>query len=188
LKTKEEVLYQELAAAKPRGLESEEVGNYSPAQAGQAAASLDPTEETLLSLIVKKPDLAQKINSEDKRFLSEQFCDLVEKLKPLAVPVGTRPVETEKEVPVAQLASSVEPALAMSLEFTYLKSQELWKDFKDTELETEFQKSVAQIKRRKISAQLANLEYDIKTAEKGGEKEKLAALVAEFSKISKELQ
>ena len=75
----------------------------------------------------------------------------------------------------------------MSLEFTYLKSQELWKDFKEEELETEFQKSIAQIKKRRISAQLANLEYDIKAAEKNGEKEKLTALVNEFSKISREL-
>ncbi|MBI2669677.1 MAG: DNA primase [Candidatus Yanofskybacteria bacterium] len=176
LKMKEEILYQELASAKLKEGIQIEHDNQPTVYSQQPKTNLDLTEETLLSLIVKKPELAQKINSEDKRFFSEQFWNLAEKLK-----------STEKEAPVAQLASSVEPALAMSLEFTYLKSQELWRDFKDTELEEEFQKSIAQIKKRRISMQLASLEYDIKAAEKGGEKEKLIALVNEFSKISKQL-
>src|SRR3989344_2429311 len=82
LKTKEEVLYKELAAAKPRGLElPEESGSFPSQRAGSPAASLDPTEETLLSLIVKKPGRAQKINPEGKRFFSEHFWDLAQNFK-----------------------------------------------------------------------------------------------------------
>jgi hypothetical protein len=36
-------------------------------------------------------------------------------------------------------------------------------------------------------ARLEDLEFDIKTAEKNKEKEKLATLTAEFSKVSKQL-
>src|SRR3989344_4123111 len=93
----------------------------------------------------------------------------------------------QKEPPIAQLVSTAEPALTMSLEFEFLKSQEMWKDFPDHELDEEFDKLIRQIKKRKLSAQLASLEYDIRSAEKEKNKERLAVLVAEFSKISKQL-
>jgi hypothetical protein len=88
---------------------------------------------------------------------------------------------------MAQLISAIEPELAMNLEFVYLKSQELWKDVEDKELTGEFRKTLSQLKRRKVVARLEDLEFDIKSAEKGRDKEKLATLTAEFANVSKQL-
>ena len=130
----------------------------------------------MLSLIIKKPQLVVKIRPEDEGFFSIQFKDISGKIN-----------MEQKEPPIAQLVSTAEPALTMSLEFAFLKSQEMWKDFPDHELDEEFDKLIRQIKKRKLSAQLASLEYDIRSAEKEKNKERLAVLVAEFSKISKQL-
>ena len=177
LKTKEEILYQELASIKPRDEEAVEVIGASLAAAGSnSMVSLDSQEEVLLSLIIKKPQLVVKIRPEDEGFFSTQFKDISGKIN-----------MEQKEPPIAQLVSTAEPALTMSLEFAFLKSQEMWKDFPDHELDEEFDKLIRQIKKRKLSAQLASLEYDIRSAEKEKNKERLAVLVAEFSKISKQL-
>ena len=177
LKTKEEILYQELASIKPRDEEAVEVIGASLAAAGSnSMVSLDSQEEVLLSLIIKKPQLVVKIRPEDEGFFSIQFKDISGKIN-----------MEQKEPPIAQLVSTAEPALTMSLEFAFLKSQEMWKDFPDHELDEEFDKLIRQIKKRKLSAQLASLEYDIRSAEKEKNKERLAVLVAEFSKISKQL-
>ncbi|OGN04420.1 MAG: DNA primase [Candidatus Yanofskybacteria bacterium RIFCSPHIGHO2_01_FULL_44_17] len=177
LKTKEEILYQELASIKPRDEEAVEVIGASLAAAGSnSTVSLDSQEEVLLSLIIKKPQLVVKIRPEDEGFFSIQFKDISGKIN-----------MEQKEPPIAQLVSTAEPALTMSLEFAFLKSQEMWKDFPDHELDEEFDKLIRQIKKRKLSAQLASLEYDIRSAEKEKNKERLAVLVAEFSKISKQL-
>jgi hypothetical protein len=88
---------------------------------------------------------------------------------------------------MARLTSTAGPESAMNLEFIYLKSQELWKDVEDDELAGEFKKILGQTKRRKILARLEGLEFDIKTAERNKEKEKLATLTAEFSEVSKQL-
>ncbi|MBI2063309.1 MAG: DNA primase [Candidatus Yanofskybacteria bacterium] len=185
LKTKEDVLYQELTAVKPRIVEDlPESAVTTDASNKSLAGNLDFQEEVLLSLIIKKPELVQKISKENEEFLSPQFKDLTQK------------INLEQSDPViAQLTHAVgfeggEATVAispMNLEFAYLKSQEMWKDFKDQELGEEFEKLVGQIKKRKITARLAELEYDIKSAEKSGEKAKLVALVSEFSRVSKQL-
>jgi len=173
LKTKEELLYNEIAAIKPRCVEEKE--DVLTPNTQHPIPNLNPAEETLLSLVIKKSELAERILPETGEFLSEKLKNLIEQIKPGL----NRPV-------VAELAVA-DATADLTLEFAVLKSQELWKDFKDHELEEEFAKLVDQIKRRKITARLTELEYDIKTAERGSEKEKLVALVNEFSKISKEL-
>ena len=92
------------------------------------------------------------------------------------------PVASDQRLAVG----SQQPEVAL-VELAYLKSQELWKSFKDHELEEEFDKLVGQIKKRQISARLMSLEYDIKTAEKDKDKKRLSALLEEFSKISGQL-
>jgi len=88
---------------------------------------------------------------------------------------------------IAGVISADNSSLAMSLEFAHLKSQELWKDIEDSELEEEFVKILNQIKKKKLSSRLADLEYDIRAAEKRRDKDRLTVLTAEFSKISREL-
>ncbi len=185
LKIKEETLYQEIALTKTRTTENQEDSTKHANNNKQLANGLDPAEETLLSLIIKKPELVLKIKPENEEYLSKQFSDLVKKIKP-----------EEKSPVIVQLTSAGESVKgessvtfdSMNLEFAYLKSQEIWKDFKDHELEEEFEKSIGQIKKRKISARLAALEYDIKEAEKEKNKKRLAVLIEEFSNISKGLK
>lgn len=188
LKTKEELLYQEIAMIKPRVELVAEIESTPMADNQAPVASLDPQEETLLSLIIRKPEFGSKINTADNEFLSRQFKNLLEQLQAVTD-------EASIELAVAKPSPSLgnpklglaKPMADMTLEFAALKSQELWKDFKDHELEEEFQKILVQIKRRKITAQLADLEYEIKSAEKAQNKERLSALVSEFSKISEQL-
>lgn len=185
LKTKEEILYQEMAAVKPK-MEEEQSGPVPAGVIGEKSltADLDYQEQVLLSLIIKKPELVQKIGQENEEFLSVQFRDLTKKIKPEEnAPVMTQLTSSAESAE----GESVPQASTMNLEFAYLKSQELWKDFKDMELEEEFKKTVAQIKRRRITAQLASLEYDIKSAEKEQDTKRLTALIEQFSNISKRL-
>ncbi len=171
LKLKEEVLIEEIAKVKPKGQEEEqnmpEIKKDSP---------LDVMEESLLALAMKKPELAQNISVELEQFLSGKVKELLGSMK-----------SKEGDRVVAQPISIADSSLAMNLEFVYLKSQEFWKDIDGKELELEFNKILNQIKKKKISARLADLEYDIKSAEKNRDKERLATLAAEFSKISREL-
>lgn len=184
LKTKEEILYQDLFSAKSRVTEDRIDSAGLPSVGQRLTNSLDPSEETLLSLIIKKPELILKMKPENAEYLSVQFGELVRRIKP-----------EEKSPVMVQLTSAAEQTKGESaavvdslhLEFVYLKSQEVWKDFKDHELEEEFEKLISQIKRRKISARLASLEYDIKEAEKDKNKKHLASLLEEFSKTSKGL-
>src|SRR3989344_262001 len=59
LKTKEEILYQELMSIKPRIEDGEPVSQ--PVAGNQPASGLDFQEEVLLSLIIKKPELAGRM-------------------------------------------------------------------------------------------------------------------------------
>jgi len=179
LKLKDDILFQEIAAAKPRGLE---VQDEEPKQTALPKEDFNVLEEGLLALIMKKPDLVLDIQPEDEKFLSGQ-------LAALAKDVGLSLNETREDSKkmMARLTSTAGPESAMNLEFIYLKSQELWKDVEDDELAGEFKKILGQTKRRKILARLEGLEFDIKTAERNKEKEKLATLTAEFSEVSKQL-
>ncbi len=179
LKLKDDILFQEIAAAKPKGLE---VQDEEPNQAKQPKENFDVFEEGLLALIMKKPDLVLDIRPEDEEFLSGRLAALV---KDIGLSLNETREDSKKMM--AQLTSAAGPESAMNLEFVYLKSQELWKDVEDNELAGEFKKILDQIRRRKVLTRLEDLEFDIKSAEKGHDKEKLATLTAEFSKVSKRL-
>lgn len=171
LKTKEETIYEEITKVRPK-----EIGETADTQNEITEArdenrrpedfQLNPHEESLLSLLVKKPELAAKISPEFSDFLSDKFKNLL---------VGFNNLSST--------TYNLEPALAV----VHLKSQELWKNFQDRELEEEFNKLLSQIRKRAVSARLASLEYDIKSAEREQNKEKLSALLAEFAKVSKQL-
>ncbi|MEK7507041.1 MAG: DNA primase [Patescibacteria group bacterium] len=183
LKVKEDVLYQELARSRA-GIERR-VGPSPEAEIAASVGAANPgfrlniLEETLISLAVRQPELAERVKPESEIFLSENCRRLLKQ-------IITHGEDEEKEI-VAQLAVAAEPALKMSLDIIYLKAQELWKDFEDLEMSREFEKLLVQAKRQYVSAQLERLEYDIKSAEKNQDKQLLAALMADFSKIAKEL-
>ncbi len=219
LKLKDDILFQEIAVAKPKGLE---VQDEEPSQIGPPKENFNVLEEGLLALIMKKPGLVLDIRPEDEEFLSGRLTVLVKDIS-LSLNETRESPDSQSESPalgraearpgrisrfhrgsstksgldfsernrdkkmMARLTSAAGPESAMNLEFIYLKSQELWKDIEDDELAGEFKKILDQIKRRKILARLEGLEFDIKTAERNKEKEKLVILTAEFSKISKQL-
>lgn len=204
LKLKDDILFQEIATAKPKGLEAQD---EEPNQIKPPKENFDVFEEGLLALIMKKPDLVLDVRPQDEEFLSGRLAALVKDIS-LSLNETRESPDSQSESRIldfsernrdkkmvrlsspqvmAQLTSAAGPESAMDLEFVYLKSQELWKDIEDDELAGEFKKILDQIKRRKVLAQLESLEFDIKTAEKGHDKEKLATLTAEFSKISKQL-
>jgi DNA primase len=180
LKLKEDILIREMSLVRPKDLE---VQDEQQSQGGPKEEGFDILEEGILTLIMKKPDLVLDIRPENAEFLSDRLRGLVNNIG-LALGEINRGGGNEM---MARLTSTVEPGLAMNLEFIYLKSQELWKDVEDNQLAGEFKKILDQIRRRKILARLEDLEFDIKTAEKNKEKEKLATLTAEFSKVSKQL-
>lgn len=77
--------------------------------------------------------------------------------------------------------------LAMKIEFAFIKSQEMWKDFKDDELKEEFAKLMNTMKQKVIGLKLADVGFEIRTAEAANDKEKIKVLAQKFSELTKDL-
>lgn len=169
-KIKEELLSRELAATPALAPAAEDGGRgaETPPEEASPKAELDVLEEGLLSLLVKAPQLAVGLTDDKKQFLSDQLNGFAE---------------------IIGQARDSGPAsnLPMALEFAYLRAQEFWQDIPEQSLALEFDKIFNQIRRRKISTALEQLEFDIKAAERENNKQQLASLVADFSRISREL-
>jgi DNA primase len=180
LRLKEEILRKELLAVKPKNYGSDFEENI-PTAAGLeqkvAPQRLNMLEESILSLVIKEPDLAAKLTPENEIFLSEDCRRLIKQAADYFDIHGEG---------IGQLAVA-DPALKMSLDIAYLKAQELWNDFEEIQIEREFEILLSQTKKHFVSAQLQKLEYDIKSAEKVQDKILLSKLMIEFSKVSKEL-
>lgn len=76
---------------------------------------------------------------------------------------------------------------ALQLEFAHLRSQELWQGFDDETLKTEFHNVINTARRRSINTRLTNLQFDVKEAEAGKDKEKLTQLAGEFNELARQL-
>ena len=182
LKVNEDVIRQELSQIKSRvnyDDESADVSAEISQQPNTSPGRLSMLEEGLISLLVKKPELAKNINPEVKKYLSANSQDLIGKIAEAS--------EGEPGQAMSLLTTALSDPLKMSLEIIYLKSQELWRDFEDKQLVQELDNFLMQAKKQDITAKLEKLEYDIKSAERNKDKELLGTLVAEFSKISDEL-
>lgn len=66
------------------------------------------------------------------------------------------------------------------LEFAYLRSQELWKDFKDEELKSEFNNLIKKMEEKNLKARLENIGFEIGAA---ADKDKKSELISEANKI-----
>lgn len=77
--------------------------------------------------------------------------------------------------------------LAMKLEFAFIKSLEIWRDFKDEELKEEFAKLINSLKQKAIGIKLADVGFEIRTAEAANDKEKVKLLAQKFSKLTQDL-
>ncbi len=170
IKTKEEVLMDELDKVEL----NHEVPAANDYLTAESIPKLDSLEETLVSLILKKPDIL-KTNEVPYELLSPKTKLIVDA------------VSKSNGEGFDSMVKMLEAQSALNAEFAYLKSQELWRDFEDDDLEQEFQKIVMNFRKRDISAKLASLEYSIKEAEKNQDKENVLALSSKFNEIMSEL-
>ncbi len=185
LKTREELIRQELVmyprTVVPQASQSSVISSTgSPLKLEQR---LDMIEEGLFSLLLKEPSLLAHVSVEQSRMLSEYGRGLLEQLRQV--------VQTEGSVEPARVINTLiqgqGQVLTTSLEFVYLRAQELWNGFTTTDLDKELQGFLGILKKRAITAQLESLQYDIRSAEQYQDKERLAHLLGEFSRISREL-
>ena len=135
----------------------------------------DMYNETLLSVILKNPSL-----------FKGDLNDLPNQVHPFVREIASK-IAAYADFNFDNLIKSLEEGKATQLEFAYLRSQELWKDFKDEELKEEFKNLINKIKRRAISSQLIGMEFDIKEAEASKDKTKISSLISRFTKLTDEL-
>lgn len=179
LRAKEEAIEADIAAAKD-DLDSYEVRGASVQfqpenSAAKPSPEVDPLNEALLSLIMKNPTI---------------FQDELKTIKADLVDVDTAEViiRLANSGSIANLLKEYrEKEHSYKLEFAYLKSQELWRDFKEQELKLEFNNLINKIKQRAINTQLTTLEYEIKEAESQKDKPKLNLLINKFTNLTKNL-
>ena len=136
----------------------------------------DILSEAVLAIVIRNPTLFK----EDIKNLDYGL------LRPFAA-------RTIKELSVTEPFSfndfikKFDTETALKLEFAYIGSQELWKDFKDEDLKKEFHGMLQKLERRNVVAKLTGLEFEIKEAEMTKNKDKLATLLAEFNKLAQKL-
>ena len=155
------------------------------AEGGQTAAAPeiisekedDLLSQALLSIIMKNPVLF-------KEELKNIRSDLLDTYTANAI---ARLVAGDSGNISGMMKEFREKEQSYKLEFAYLRSQELWKDFGDDDLKFEFENLISKINKRAISAQLTSLVYDIKEAETKKDKDKITELVARFGQLTKEL-
>ena len=140
--------------------------------------SEDMFSQAVLAVIFKKPSILKKeIESFDISSLDLLASEAVMKLR-----------ESDLDnFNFDKFIKKFDADVAMRLEFAYLKSEELFKDFSDQELKEEFMRLISNLDRKTVSAQLAGLEMDIKKAEEEKDKNKLTLLLTKFSDLTKKL-
>ena len=138
----------------------------------------DVLNETLLSIVIKKPNLfKQEIATLDKSFLN-----------PLTLQVlGELVKENLEQFNFGSFAAKFDSDKTLDLEFIYLRSQALWDDFKDDELKTEFNNIFNKLKQRTIHLRLADIGYEIKAAETTRDKDKINVLATKFGELTQAL-
>src|SRR3989339_362989 len=187
LKTKEEALEADVLAAKDDLGVYEGGSNVSAGPVPTVAAvgwapdnelAVDILSEALLSIIIKNPSIFKdelvKINLD---LIDPRVSGVVTVLSKLDL----------ENFNFAEVVKGFDGAAAMKLEFAFLRSQELWKDFQDEDLRIEFKSVLQKIVHRSIVARLVNLEYEMKEAEMTGDKDKISELISKFTNLTKEL-
>lgn len=138
----------------------------------------DILNETLLSLVIKKPILFKgEIAEFDKNLLNPFVLQVFVEL--------TR--ENLEQFNFSNFVKKFDNEKVLDLEFAYLKSQALWDGFKDDNLKAEFTNISNKLKQKIIHLHLTNLEYEIKAAEAVGDRTRIITLAEEFSELTKDL-
>ncbi len=182
LRTKEEAIEADLFAAKD---DLDSYGGYGPeAKTGEKNTLAPPAEgnifeEAILAVILKKPSL---FRDEIRQLNSYQFNPVVG-----AIISGLNTVDLDG-FKFSDFAETFNDDIKMKLDFAHLKSQESLKDFSDSDLKAEFSSLKNKLDRKSITAELAMLTLDIKTAEANKDKNRLTPLMAKFSDLTQKLK
>ncbi|MDO8504603.1 MAG: DNA primase [Candidatus Liptonbacteria bacterium] len=174
LRTKEDAIEADIDVAKDdlAAYESQQHPKAEKAEVKTASLPPDLLSETLLSLIIKSPDLfKEEFKNINPDWLDAYTAKIVAGLAANPDNFG----ELVKEFR--------EKDQSYKLDFAHLKAQEFWKDFKDDDLKSEFQNLINKIKKRAISAQLSGLAYDIKDAEAKKDRDKVKELSVKFVEL-----
>ncbi len=184
LRTKEEALEVDINAAKDDLSAYDTGSNHGMASTIAVSQDIDDKlgvdilSEALLSIVIKNPVL-----------LKEEIKDInLELLDPRVVGVISKLAEIgPDDFKFSEFVQKFDGEEALKLEFAYLRSQELWKEFSDKELSAEFINIIKRIKHRAIISKLAGLEYEIKEAEHEKDKNKILELINRFTDLTKKL-
>ena len=177
LRAKEDAIEADIAMAKDDLPSEEFVVQTAVAPALAPEKEDDLLSQALLSIIMKNPVLF-------KEELKNIRSDLLDTYTANAI---ARLMAGDSGNIAGMMKEFREKEQSYKLEFAYLRSQELWKDFEDDDLKFEFENLISKINKRAISAQLNTLVYDIKEAETKKDKDKITELVARFGQLTKEL-
>jgi len=143
----------------------------------QMRVEKDMLSQALLSVVMKNPTLFKgELKNVQFGLLDKHTADIISKL-------AAGDFKNINEM----MSDFRKNEKSYKLEFAYLKSQELWKDFGDEDLKLEFENLITKINERSINAQLNSLVYDIKEAEIKKDKNKIVELVEKFGSLTKEL-
>lgn len=182
LKTKEDAVEADIASAK------DDLESYDTSGRPKTDISLpdkkqiiqeDMLSQALLAVIFKNP----VVFKEDLKELSIDNLDLL----------ASEAIFKLKKVDLnsfsfSEFIKQFDQDAALKLEFAYLKSQELLKDFNDDDLRSEFLRIKNSIEHKSVSAQLAGLEIDIKAAESAKNKKDMTALLTRFNDLARKLK
>jgi len=173
LKVREEVLWRqmEVTSITPVYVKSEETVN------NVSERKQDILEETLLSVLLRNLKLAKDVKQIPKEELSDFTKEVVEKMKKASA----------KGFKFDNFVKLFTPDIALQLEFIYLKSQQLWDEYPDKELEGQFEMVLNQFSRRSIVSKLTSLEFDIKEAEELKDSKKIKTLLTRFNDVTQQL-
>lgn len=182
LKTKEDAVEADIISAKD-DLESYEAYGKPKIEPGPAekrpVVQEDMLSQALLAVIFRNPPIF-------KNDINEINIDNLDLLASEAV-LKLKNADLES-FHFSDFIKQFDQDAAMRLEFAYLKSQELLKDFSDVDLKAEFEKIKNKIDHRDVTARLASLEFDIRAAEADKDKNKLSVLLSKFSELTKKLK
>lgn len=146
---------------------------------------LDSYEESLLGIVLIKPELASGILDKNLEIsqlarsfiatiieiMTKNNADIVFELKSKIV---------NSNYPQADLLSSY-------LDMVYIKSQELWYEFSVEALKSQIDIILKKIQNKSLNNKLRELQLDIRLAEQENDRARLSQLLSEFSLISQKL-
>lgn len=138
----------------------------------------DILNETLVSLAIKKPALFKdEIPRIDQQLLN-----------PFTSQIFTELSKTNlDEFNFNSFIKNFDSDMSLNLNLAYFKAESWWENFNDEELKSEFSNILNKLKQKIIHLRLANLEYDIKTAEAAKDRDKISILAEQFNKLTQEL-